>query len=114
MLSQLVLRFAQALMGTPPPRVPPGVRKAEATADRMPAFIPASNPLDDEPASGLRQQDALSLLDADCYGYLLITVHKESVGVRARIHIAEQIEPSWWPAIAVTCDEIADQARRVA
>jgi hypothetical protein len=106
--NELLHRVAVYLVGEPP-RTPPGVRKA--TQDRWPAFIPNSNPLEEEPAAGLRQRDVLSLMDSDCYGYLILTVRKEAVGPRARIELSEQIEDSWWPAIANTCEEIAREAK---
>jgi hypothetical protein len=106
----LLHRVAVYLVGEPPPRTPPGVR-TEATVERWPAFIPATNPLEQEPASGLRQRDVLSLMDPNCYGYLILTVRREAVGPRARIELAEQLEDSWWPVIARTCEEIAREAR---
>lgn len=105
--------LTKVLVGTPPPRVPPGVRKADAAAARMPAFIPDVNPLDADGSSSMRAQDAMTMMDPDCFGYLLLTVHKEPEELVARIQLAEQIQDSWWPAIAVTCEEIAAEARRV-
>lgn len=112
MIGRMWTRLATALVGPPPPRVPPGVRRAEESVESWPAFIPDQNPLESETGVGLRQRDVLSLMDADCYGYLIVSVRKETVGPRARIEMAEQLDPSWWPAIARVCETIAAEARK--
>lgn len=105
--NRVIHGLAVFCVGEPPPRTPPGVRTAKDAVNRWPAFVPPENPVD----TGLRQQDALSLVDEDCYGYLLLTVRKEAVGPRARIQLAEQLDPSWWPAIGRACEAIAAEAK---
>lgn len=111
MWNELLRRLAVAVCGAPPPRVPPGVRRKDGPVDRWPAFIPERNPLAEGNAAGLRQQDVLSLMDDDCYGYLILSVRKEAVGPRGRIELAQQLDPSWWPAIGSACATIAAEAK---
>lgn len=78
-----------------------------APSDRMPAVIPTANPLASEPGSSRRQAAALRMMDDDCYGFLLITVHREVVGRCAYIELAEHLQSSWLPAITETLDRVA-------
>lgn len=110
-LARAFRALAVALVGHPPPRVPPGVRRAQDAEQRMPAFIPDTNPFVHDDAASLRQHDVLSLMDEDCYGYLILCVRKEAVGPRARITLAEQLDPSWWPAVARVCEQIVHETR---
>lgn len=93
-----VVRLARWLLGTPAP-VPPARQRADASLDAMPAFIPDSSPLDDPSAAELRACHALMLMDPDVYGYLMLTVHRQSGSLRAELRATEQIEPSWRPAV---------------
>lgn len=81
----------------------------EPAVRRMPAFIPHQNPLESEPGAGARQQAALRMMDPDCYGFLLITIHREVIGPRAAIEIAEHLDGSWLPAVATTLERVADE-----
>jgi hypothetical protein len=78
-----------------------------SASDVMPALIPTVNPLESEPGSSRRQMAALRMMDDDCYGFLLITVHRESVGPLAHVELAEHLESSWLPAIIETLDRLA-------
>lgn len=106
--------IAKVLRGDPPPRcrrTPPGVRRADKLADRWPAFVPTANPLETDAGYATRQEAALRMMDPDCYGFLLVSVHREAVGLRAEIELHSHIDPSWGPAMAETLDRVAAVAR---
>jgi len=78
----------------------------------VPARIPEENPLrDDGPGWAATKEAGLSLLDEDCIGFLLISVHRHDGLRRAEIRLQERLEPSWWPAVAQTLESIAERAR---
>ena len=113
-LHGLSAAIARAICGSAPPRrprTPPGVRRGDQIADAWPAFIPPANPLETDAGYEARQQAALRMMDEDCYGFLLVSVHKEAVGLRAAIELHSHIDPSWAPAIAETLDRVAAVAR---
>lgn len=99
---ELLRRVGELVHGEAPPRVPPGVRRAEEAVTRFPAFIPDENPLEAALNADERTQAAMTIVDDDCYGYLLITVHKQPVGRRADLHLQSAFEPDWWPAMRAT------------
>lgn len=106
MLAGLFRRVGMWAYGNPPPRVPPGVRRADKLVDAFPAFIPDANPLEAAVNVGERNQAAMTIVDPDCYGYLLVTVHKQSVGLRADLRLQTAFEPSWWPAMRATLTRV--------
>jgi hypothetical protein len=114
-LNAIVHRIAVLLVGQPPPRVPPGTRHAprDRRVEEWPAFIPKRNPLERQSAAAQRGEDAMTMMDPDCYGYLLLTVHRapEGAGARADIRMTTQMEDSWWPAVGNTLERIADEAK---
>lgn len=113
----LLQGIARLVCGSPPPRTsrtPPGVRRGDLVADRWPAFVPAGNPLETAEGYQARQDAAMRMMDPDCYGFLLISVHKEQVGLRAEIEMRNHVDPSWWPAIGETLSRIAQVAREEA
>lgn len=82
-----------------------------ASPPRLAAYIPPSSPLADEQGASARREAALSMMDPDCYGFLLIAVHRERVGVGAEIRLSQHVDRSWWPAICETLEAIVDEAR---
>jgi hypothetical protein len=50
------------------------------------------------------------MMDEDCYGFLLFTLHREKVGVCADIRIAYSVHRSWWPAISEALDRVSEAA----
>lgn len=112
-LNGIVHRLAVLLVGPPPPRVPPGTRHGarDRRAQEWPAFIPKKNPLERPDHASQRAEDAMTIMDPDCYGYLLVSVHRAPVGLRADIRMATQMEPSWWPAIGETLERVAAEAK---
>jgi hypothetical protein len=110
LLQRALTRVARLLLGDPPPTPPsPQRRRSE---DRMPAYIPDTNPLEEPPAAELRSEHAMMLMDEDVYGYLLLTVHRHQEGLRADIRASEQILPGWWPAISEALTRLASATRR--
>lgn len=102
MWAELLRRVGALAYGKPPPRVPPGVRRADKAAGAFPAFVPDENPLEASANVAERNLAAMTIVDPDCYGYLLLTVHKQSVGPRADLRLQSAFEPSWWPAMRAT------------
>jgi hypothetical protein len=106
MLARMVAACARALVGSPPPR-PTG----EEVVESMPAFMPDRNPLDTDAGFAARQVAGCKLLDEDCYGFLLVSVHRPDSGVRGRIELECEIEPQWWPAMAKTLERVLDEVQ---
>lgn len=77
----------------------------DPAVDSMPAFIPEENPLETEEGEEARRNAALRLVDEDCFGFLVLTVHRD-VGVRGHIELAAHLRPDWWPAINRTLRRI--------
>lgn len=99
-------RALRAFVDGPPP---PARRSTDRADDHMPAVIPEANPLASEPGSSRRQAAALRMMDEDCYGFLLITVHREVIGPCAHIELAEHLQSSWLRAITETLDRVANE-----
>jgi hypothetical protein len=75
----------------------------------FPAFIPDENPLSTVQGAADRRGAALRMMDPDCYGFLLISVHREAVGVRANVEIRERLHPSGVPALAETLERVTEE-----
>jgi hypothetical protein len=71
------------------------------------AYLPAESPLATEEGHAARTEAALRMMDEDCYGFLLFTLHRESVGVCAEIRMADYLHPTWWPAVAEALDRVS-------
>jgi hypothetical protein len=98
-------------------RPPSGARPGPpAPGDRlngrreMPAMIPAVNPLTEPLLASQAREAALSIVDPDVYGYLLVTVHKHTDRPYAHIALAGHLEDSWWPAVEVTLLDVLEAA----
>lgn len=76
-----------------------------------PAFVPADNPTKTDEGMEATREAALRMLDDDCYGYLLLTIHKEAVGPGGEIRLADHLDSSWWPAVAVTLERVIAAVR---
>lgn len=91
---------------------PPAARSAweRAGAGSAPGAppLPAHNPLEQEGA-GARQAAALSMMDDDCIGFLLLTVVRNDDG--AEVQLAQHLGRSMWPAIAATLELVAGVER---
>jgi hypothetical protein len=88
--------IARVLVGEPPPR--PST-----------PLLPDLSPLTDEPAAGQRQDAALKLMDEDCYGFLMLTMHRheEPKGhFTGRIDFAVALQRDWWPAVVLVLERI--------
>lgn len=103
-----VVALARALVGRPAPRNP-----EPADARDFPAFLPAENPLESRDGFNARQAAALKLMDEDCYGFLVLTVHRDE-GVRGRIELAVKLQREWWPAVSKTLRRIVAVQRAAA
>ena len=77
-------------------------------ARRERAFLPATSPLTTEQGHQARTEAALRMMDEDCYGFLLVTVHREKVGVCGEVRMLQHIHPTWWPAIVQTLDRLSE------
>lgn len=84
-----------------------------APINQFPAFIPDENPLSRRDGSEARRNAALRMMDDDCYGFLLLTVHREAVGLRANIELAQHLQRSWLPAVSATLERVSDEMERV-
>jgi hypothetical protein len=93
---RLVLALDMLLHGPPA-----AVRASER------ATLPPRSPLKSAKGHAARTEAALRMMDEDCYGFLLFTLHREKVGVCAEIRIAEHLHPTWWPAITETLERVA-------
>jgi hypothetical protein len=76
------------------------------------ARIPRTNPMRSDAGAGARAEAAMRMMDGDCYGFLLLSVHKEPVGVAARIRLAQHMDDAWWPAMAATLERVAAEVPR--
>lgn len=56
-----------------------------------------------------RRNAALKMLDDDCRGFLLVTVHHD--GEHGRVELALQLRTDWWPAVAETLERVISAAR---
>jgi hypothetical protein len=89
--------LARALAGEPPPHAPPRVDAHD---------ISKGLDLDS------RQEAALRLMDPDCMGYVLLTVHHDADRAESgRIDLIAAMKPGWWPAVAVTLERIVQAVR---
>lgn len=80
------------------------------SAPRETVFLPEDSPLGEEPNRSLREDAALSLMDPDTHGYLLLTMKRTSNG-QGRITLsASQLSPRWLPAFKRALRKIADAA----
>lgn len=102
---QLAKELIRALAGRPCRASPP--------RSVFSAYVPAENPLKSDVADQGRWEAAQRLMQEDTYGYLLLTVHKEAVGPVAEIRLAQDVDPSWWPAIEGTLDAVLAVTREL-
>lgn len=111
----LLIALARAIFGRPPPRQTKEARAAEESCDHMPAFIPAENPLESDDGEEARRNAAMRMVDEDCYGFLLLTVHRDAggagAGVRGHIELAVHLQREWWPAVTKTLRRIIANER---
>jgi hypothetical protein len=102
---KFLVALARALVGCPPPRQ--AAQEAAPDVDEMPAFIPRENPLESAEGEEARRNAALRMVDEDCYGFLLLTVHRDAgPSVRGHIELAANLLPEWWPAVTKTLRRI--------
>lgn len=96
---RVVQSIARALVGSPPPHASP----------------PRVDALD--PSAGLdlngRQEAALRLMDADCVGYVLLTLHEDESlpATTGHVDLICAVKPEWWPPVAVTLERIIEGVR---
>jgi hypothetical protein len=76
------------------------------------ARLPRENPLSSEEGSDDRAEAAMRMMDGDCYGFLLLSVHKEPTGSVAQIRLAQHMDEAWWPAMAATLERVAAEVPR--
>lgn len=97
MIERLLLAVRVLLLG-PPPRTPAQlVDGAEVRGS-----LPVDNPLRGEGAGNHARETALSLLDDDVYGYLLIRVCKEPGRPGGEIRLSCDLRDEMWPAVTAT------------
>lgn len=104
MTPRTVVRLARFLVGHPPPK-----ETGDDIAARMPPFLADANPLDSDDGFAARQRAAMKLLDGDCHGFLLLTVHRDGSDVKGRIELEAALQPHWHPAVARTLERVVDQ-----
>lgn len=104
---KLLIALARALVRCPPPRAQR--REGDEIVIRMPPFLAATNPLADGEGYGARQAAALKMMDEDCFGFLLLTVHGD--GVHGRVEISARLQPQWWPAVSKTLERVVGAGR---
>jgi hypothetical protein len=95
----LIQAIARVFVGTPPP-------SSAASSPRVEA-LDLTNGLD----LGARQEAALKLMDEDCAGFLLLTIHHELVEA-GRVDVIAAVRPEWWPALSETLARIVEAVRR--
>jgi hypothetical protein len=100
-----LVALARAVVGMPPPR------PAEAEADPSSMALGEQNPLDTAGGSEARRNAALSMVDEDCHGFLLVTVHRQPGG-KGRLECAIQIKRGWWPSVIKTLELIIAAAKQ--
>lgn len=98
------LKFALGVLLRGVPQLPPR---------RRPGFeIPDDNPLASGEGETSRQEAALSLMDPDCVGFLLLTVRRDFHGPGGEVRFAHHLQPSWWPSLCLTLERIQQEAMR--
>jgi hypothetical protein len=101
MASRALAALARAVVGRPPPR---------PSEPEIP--LPAVNPLASGDGAQGRRDAALKLLEDDCYGFVLLTVHRRD-DRHGRIDLAIATDPSWWSAIRVVLGRIITASQRL-
>lgn len=94
----LLLRLghaAEALAGGPDPDVP----------QRVPERVLSENPLSSERGRGTRQEAALRMMDEDCSGFLLFTIHEPTPDL-LQVRVASHIAQPWWPPMVATIEDV--------
>ena len=103
MFDALLRRVGRLAHGQPPPPCVHG-------ADDWPACVPEHNPLELPGNADARAAAAMSIVDDDCYGYMLVTFHKEAVTPRVEVRMQAQIDRGFWPALIVLLTRVIDAA----
>jgi hypothetical protein len=106
------LGFALEVLFYGIPDPPPPCPWESSPRPSVSARIPRKNPLGSDEGSGARAEAAMRMMDGDCYGFLLLSVHKEPVGTVAEIRLAQHMDEAWWPAMAATLERVAAEVPR--
>lgn len=75
-------------------------------AESRPARLPKYNPMRTAAGEAARTEAAMTLLDEDCVGFLMLTVHKDPTGESGFIRMHDCLDPDTWPAVGKMCDRI--------
>lgn len=101
-LLERVLYALDVLIGSrPPPR---------RTTVRDVLVAGTGNPLSTDAGAAERQEAALRMMDADCHGFVLLTVHDQPDGI-AVMRVGSFVQEAWWPAVATTLERVVSVAR---
>lgn len=78
----------------------------EIPGPRQVCLLPADNPLDAGGAE-VRAEAALSLMDPDTYGFLLVRVQQSDRETLGQVIVSGYIDPYSWPAVQATLERTA-------
>lgn len=101
------LRFAIEVMfyGVPEPTPCPWEPRDPAPRDAEPGVFPDDSPLSSDAGSKAAREAALLILHEQTYGFLLLSVRREDDELM--IHMDQELDDSWWPAMAATLERLA-------
>lgn len=104
------VKLAAAILLTGPPKPKPVVPHQ---GSRMWGEMPSENPLTEELAAAQHRSAALSLMDEEVYGYLLVTIRKEFHGPGLDVRVLSDVAREFWPAVNETLRRVVKAARDV-
>lgn len=70
--------------------------------------LPRDNPiLASEEAKAKRREAAMSMMDDETYGYVLITLRKKPGNAFGKLKLQLKLERAWWPAFSTMLRKVA-------
>jgi hypothetical protein len=79
--------------------------KAPSPRAAVPSPIPDRSPLGQDPQATIARTAALSMLDEETYGFVLLTVRRVDP-VMMRIEVQSALIDDWWPAMLETMERV--------
>jgi len=97
MLGELVCRVSAAIQALKGERAP------------VPEPVPPPTPWASDELAGCRSESAMSLLDDDVIGYLLLTFHAHEGADYISTRLSHVVGQEWWPLVGGVVAELVDR-----